>query len=332
MNVTVEAVQEVHSPSYISHVINTSTALLGTTILVANLFILLLIARLVLTTQGRIDNNNCFLTHLLSVTINDTLCGVMLFVMALISVYDVVTSYFCAYTLFCALALQTASQGNIICVSAQRYVFSRNISQSSLTWQMFHTKTLLIVNIVVAVGTFLTYITGAHVQTDTHKDTHCFLGNVLDQNVANLIRIYFIVGMVFTLFSDILCFLTIRKLKAGVSCGIQPEGSTDNRTGNSQLSQRELLRQTTKARQKRAIITIVLILGFFNLSVLPSFLGFVLTSVGSFNDQNSKRVLMMSMFTNSLINPVIIATRVKDIRTSIFRIFSGVRTYVVNRG
>lgn len=316
--------------SDLSTFVNTSSGVLGAIILVANLFILLLIVRLVVSTQGRMYNNNCFLTHLLSVTINDTFCGVMLFTMGFISVQSTGTSYFCAYVLFMALAFQTASQGNIICVSAQRYVFSRNISQSSLTWQMFHTKTLLVVNVAVAVGTFLTYITGAKVKTESHSDTHCFLGNILNQDVSNLIRVYFIVGMTFTVFSDILCFLTIRKLKAGIRCGVQPEGSTDNRTSNSLLSQRELLQQTTKARQRRAIFTIVLILAFFNLSVFPSFMGFVLTSVGWFEDQTAKRVLMLSMFTNSLINPVIIATRVKDIRTSVREIFSSVRTYVVN--
>lgn len=320
--------KETNSTSEWSVIVNTCTGVLGSIIFFANFAIMSLIIYLMVRRPGRKEGFS-FLVHLLSVSVNDTLCGLMVCTMAVITVDGEGIAKFCVYVLFLALTLQSASQGNICCVSAQRYVFSRNIRQNALTWRMFHTKTLLIVNVFVAFGTFVSYAVGGKVETDFYGDGQCYFSNVLDQDVGTLIRMYFMLGISFTFVSDVLCFLTIWKLRSNRGGTVRPDTSiSTGNTGSSNSSQNSLVSNTTKGRQRKAVVTIMLILGFFNMSVLPSFIGFMLKNAGVVYGTNTKRVLVMSMFINSLINPVIIATRVNDIRSLICGFFTNVISYV----
>lgn len=292
------------------------TAIFGAIIFLFNLFILVYLLRLLTDRVTRKQNVSLWI-NLFSVCINDTLCGLTVFVIAVLYVDDITSIYVCANIMFFALALQNASQGNIMCISVQRYVYARNLRSQTMSWQPFYTKTLLVVNFIIAAATVLYYLVHSKIRKNSLFDNGCNFYNVVYGNVDSVATTLVSVGMPFLILSDILCILTVHKLRANVSVGQHPGPSSSNDTGST-LNEVGLT-TTNKLKQQKAIATIILIIVSFNLSYFPSVFALILKLAGGIVSADAQRVLFMSVSINSFFNPVIIAVRTQTMRTLIKR-------------
>jgi len=76
---------------------------------------------------------------------------------------------------------------------------------------------------------------------------------------------------------------------------------------------------STRRRQQRAMVTLLLIVVFFNLSLLPYLTGFIVGIVFKVPLPNIVfRIMFLTLFTNSVANPLIIVTRIGEVRSSIY--------------
>lgn len=313
------ALKVTFSTSYIS--LRMLTAIFGSIIFLLNLFILVYLLRLLADRVAKKTIDSLWI-HLFSVCINDILCGLTLFFTAVLYVDESISIYACAITIFFSLALLNASQGNILCISVQRYICARNLRSRATSWQTLYTKTLLVVNLIIAVGTVLYFC----VQTTTRKssleefDHECRYSNVIENNAFSFGTIFIGVGLPLMIVSDILCILTVIKLKTNVSVG-QDAGAGSN-TETARAQNQVGRRETNKLREQTAIATIILIIVSFNISYLPSVLSLFVNLFGGYVFDFKRYVsqlLFFSLFINSFFNPIIIAGRTNTIRNLIKR-------------
>ena len=293
------------------------TAIFGFIVLLINLIVLVYLLRILVTTMKKKDNCN-LLIHLISVAVNDTLCGVTVFLIAVIYVNNQLSIYVCAYTMFFTLAFQNASQGNITCISVQRYVCSRNVHTLGQSWQTTYTKCMLTVNIIIAFVSLGYCLSQLNIRKTVRFDNGCNYYNISDGNILSVITAFFVVGIPFTVLSDILCFLTMHRLRARVRTTIEPIPSS-NTTDTVQTEEGDLVRTNYNVWQQKAIMTISLIIVSFNFSFLPSVLTLILKVSGVYISADTQRVVFMSLSMNSLFNPFIIASRTNTMRSLIRR-------------
>jgi len=83
------------------------------------------------------------------------------------------------------------------------------------------------------------------------------------------------VELVSTIVADIFSLMTIKKLQVKVSNIIQPE-SQNNTCSTFTSTTAGTIRHSTKLRQRKATVTLSLILLFINLSISPTIIVYVL--------------------------------------------------------
>lgn len=297
--------------------IEITTVVLGFAIFLANFTLVVFMCKHFILNNATMDKQG-FLVQTAFISVNDTLCGLVLFVIGFIQVKSQVTAYLCVYVTMASITLQLVSQGNLACICIQRYICVRNIRMQSRKVQTYFTRILMAVNITVGLLSMISFVSMTRVKDIANITSElCALTPSTEKENALTFSAYFVFGMIFTLISDIMSFWAIKKLKTEVNNAIQPSSSNTNSFRISSGQHSEIVRNSTKLRQRKATITICLILLFINLSFVPSLLSFIAVYMGIIIDYVFRRILLLSFFINSLVNPIIIVTRIEEMRLSI---------------
>lgn len=296
------------------------TVALGLATFVSNFLLLCIIIRLL----NRSDKYGIII-HTFFVCLNDTLCGLLLFLAGVWRVQDLATAYTCAYLILSSFALQIVSQANITCVCVQRYVFARHIRKTYTKWKSVHMKTLVFVNALIGGGSLVFYFSKAHIDNVPKASIRCKLAAVMSTDMSVLL-VNFILGLVFTITANIFCLLTISTLKTelhGTTQSITIARNNKVSVSSSQLD--ESVQQSMRICQQRATVTMLLIVLFFNISFLPTVIGNIVGLSGVHIPYVLRRPVLLALFVNSIVNPIIIVTRIKDIRSSIKDVYVNVK-------
>lgn len=167
----------------------------------------------------------------------------------------------------------------------------------------------------------------------------CQLKNAVHGEIGMVLVAVLMIGIPCLITGDILCLLTIIKLKAAVGViNVNPVNtcsaiSSKHKRSNTCKSQSDLNIVTSlRARQNKAIITLMLILIFLNMSVLPLVVSYILWFVGGIRVSNIvQRTLLFCLYANSLANPPIIGSRVEDVnnafKNTVFRAWSWMKQF-----
>ena len=295
--------------------VNHASAVFGFIVFLLNFLVLVYLLRLVVQAIQKGDNTS-LLVHLISVCINDTITGFSIFLVSVMYVENTFSIHVCAYSIFCTLALQNASQGNIVCISLQRYICARNIRKHRIAHQRFYTKTLLTVNSLVAIASLCYCILLLTIRENVLFDNACNYSNVANGNSLLVVSVFFAIGIPFTVVSDILCLMAVNKLRTKVTCELETTTSsypTETPTNTEHVR----LRTNNTLWQQKAMVTIILILVSFNVSFLPSLIGFIIKLADVALVGNASRLMYTSLSLNSLLNPFIIAWRTHSMRSLI---------------
>lgn len=293
----------------------TLTCVFGLVMLLENVALISVITKLWVKQDVKKDAND-IIVHTMFVCANDMFSGLVVFVLGLVRVRGAASAHFCVYTLVMSMSLQLMSQGNITCICLQRYIGARNVRRLSSGRQRYRTLSLMLVNILIG-GVSLGSSIGQSYSSvkSTHEDSDfCSLAELLPNKAVVIGVVYYQFGLVLTIAADVLCFLTIRKLSTEINSAIQPQDTTSTTVTTSSTQPSSTVRTSVKLRQQKAIFTMLIILVILNLSVLPTLFAYALKMVGLTLDTLAARILYLSIFLNSLINPIIIVTRVQDIR------------------
>jgi len=287
----------------------------GLVIFIENVILLVFLCKL-LTKYDSGKEQFDVITQVFFVCANDTLSSFVLFLMGFLRVTDDITARVCVYTILLSSTLQFMSQSNITCICAFRYSIAKNVRKLRPRRRSLFTIVLVFVNVTVGLLCMTSF--SANVQLNSiPKDTNIaceFAALVTSTSTRVLASIGIVVGFIITIIADILCVMTVHRLKREID-HVQPV-----MTINSSLSEPSrstaTIRQSTKTHQQNAIFTIVLIVLFFNLSILPLLFGRILILAGVELSTTVQRLAFLCMFFNSLINPIIIAKRIPEIKRS----------------
>lgn len=218
------------------------------------------------------------------------------------------------------MALLTTSQGNILCICIQRYIVARNIRNLTPENQSFHRNVcLLFVNIIVGTTSFILSTFQADISDESRRNEAgkmCDFLTALGASGPTVGRTFYFFQLTTTVAADIICLFTIMKLRREVKQAVNPSHRVTTSTN---------VCMTIKTRQHKAIVTMFLLLVFFNVSMLPQHIFVTLTILG-FNDDNIPgRYFFLLLFFNSLVNPIIIMTRTLEIRQKIRELYLYIR-------
>ena len=317
------------SDSVLLSVATSLTTILGLAIFLENIGLIIIIVKLCM--KQDVKDTNDIIIQTLFVCTNDMLSGFTLFVLSFIRVTDKDTAHFCAYTILLSLSLQIMSQSNITCICVQRYIGARNIRKLTSGRQRYRTLSLMLVNALIGGGSLVSSIVQSYNSVKHSFKTHglCSFGNVLENKNQSIGILFYHIGFLLTISADVLCLLTIRKIRTEINAVVQPDVTSSTMiTSSSQTTQtnpNNSVRTTVRLRQQKAIFTLLFILITLNLSVVPTLFGYTMSLLGWNMTLLDVRLLYLSIFLNSLINPIIIATRVHDIRQEITKLVRRVR-------
>ena len=323
MNSTSTSVSTLLNDSKLLSVATSLTTIFGLAIFLENIGLIALIVKLCL--KQDVKDTNDIIIHTLFVCANDMLSGFAVFVLSFIRVTDEGKAHFCVYTLILSLSLQMMSQGNMTCICVQRYIGARNIRKLTNGRQRYRTVILMLVNVFVGGGSLVSSITQSYrsVKPSYKINDLCSFGNVLEGNSQSIVIVIYNTGLLLTIAANVLCFLTIRKLRTEINSVVQPEGTSTTMTTSSthkiQTNHNNGVRTSIRLQQQKAIFVLLFILVLLNLSIVPTLFGFTMALLGWKMTVLDRRLLYLSLFLNSLINPVIIATRVPVIRQEIIK-------------
>lgn len=261
--------------------------------------------------QGKYD----IIIQAFSVCINDTLASFMLIWMGLIRVTGNISAHVCVSSVVLSLTFQAMSQCNIVCISAFRYTVARNIRNIRAGRVKHYAKILIAVNIcvfTVSLVTILATLKLYYIPDGT--DLACEALVVIASNSTFLqTGIFFSVGVLCIILSVILCLMTIYRLRREINAVVHSE-ATDTTASSSDNTRGDTTWMSAKSRQQRAIYTMLFILLFFNISIMPMILARSLAYFGLEPSPQIKRLMFISLFLNSMFNPIIIATRIREIK------------------
>lgn len=267
---------------------------------------------------------NSFTIQLAFVCANDVGCGMIIMFLS-IPVTDTITFYLCGLSFVILNVLICMAQGNIFFISLQRYIFARNIRATTIKWKATLSNALIAVNGIVGIVVLIIDLSASPFYT-AYRGKECTMAVFVDFGKQTMLTLFFF-GLPTMLVSNIFCFLSIRRLSsysavAPALAGVSGSGSTDqeNNTDGGSVN--------FKKNQKRAIVTVILILISFNFSTLPTFirifLGFFNVSFGL----SINRLLLFSIFCNSLANPLIYISRMHSMRTMVVNDVTRLKQFV----
>ena len=237
MNSTSSTVRTLTIDSAILSVATSLTTLLGLTMFLENIGLIMIIVKLCL--KQDVKDTNDVIIYTLFVCANDMLSGFTVFVLSFISVTDEVTAHFCACTILMSLSLQIMSHSNITCICVQRYIGARIIRKLTSGRQRYRTLSLMLVNVLIGGGAFVSSIAQSYriIQPSYKINELCSFGTVFKKESQSISIVFYNIGILLTISANVLCFLTIRKLRTEINTVVQPGVTSSNMaTSNSQTN------------------------------------------------------------------------------------------------
>lgn len=308
-----------------------TTVLVGFLILVINGAIVAVLAKLLFELKSRTNKEKHSIhIHTLFVCVNDMLAGLVLGTLGFLRVKEHIRANICVYTAFASFAFQLVSQGNITCICFQRYSVLKNITNTLNGQRFVQTKLLLSVNIGIGVLAFLSFVLFSPVKDPPYSDNgFCNVTDLINGDAAMTLVFFFIFGLIFTIISDVFCIISVCKLRTDIKVAVQTSHisamSGTHSSGHSALVMDTDVHNRLKVRQRKATITVCLIAFFFNLAIFPIICSFILNYTGSSSNILQRRIIHISTFLNSLINPFIVAFRVENIAMAFRKMFNKIR-------
>ena len=297
------------------------TALFGGIIFLVNVCILFVIVKMI-SSQQTYNDKFGFLIHIFFVSI-DTCCGLVLFLIGLINVEGQISARVCAFIMFASFTLQLVSQGNIACVCIQRFIITKNVQNVDMKWKSSYTKTLFVVNSLIGITSLVTLQTQSIDDDIPYSYGPCKGSSIMGWVVSRITLTIYCIGFFFTIVGDVFCALTFCRLRRQVNMAVGSNTNT-NTAGSTKDDQSSLsINAATRRRNQMAMRTLLLIVASFNISLLTYIIGNVqLMLRTSLQSEENGRILFLTMFINSFVNPVIIAVRIKDVRIHISTLLS----------
>ena len=253
-----------------------------------------------------------FIKQLLVLCMNDTLSSFILFWLGLLRVTGKESALICVFVGVLPVMFQLMTVSNITCICAFRYAMARNLRKRAAVRQSRFTLCLVVVNVTVGVVTVAAFsATLELVLIPEGAYIACSYIAVTSSKTQQMVLLLYIVPvMLCMVVCDILCVITILRLHIELKMVVQTEGSSNTTT--SSLSQQQAA--SRKSGQSRAICTIILILTCFNISILPIVVGMSFDISGTQFSSDVKRACFLCMYLNSMMNPIIIAVRIQEVR------------------
>lgn len=299
----------------------------GLLIFSLNLIILVIISKLVS------NDKHGIIVQFLFVTTNDVLCGLVLFVKSFVRLSSQTMVNLCVYIILISLALQIVSQGNIVCICAQRYFYIRNLRKIT-TPSSIQTKVLIAVNVIIGVVSLTVFIINSQIKDVAEIPSRfCILTPILRDNVVYVTPATFVLGITFILVSNVICVKTILALRQQVNIAVLSKATeiTSVKVPNNSGQTDERTTAAMRSRQQRAIKTLLLIVICFDLSSIPNIVTFILIFLGQPFSNTARAYVYASYFLNSIANPIIIAKRTEDVRNSLLVLFVCIKTKLFAR-
>lgn len=295
------------------------TSVTGTVAFLENTILFVLIANIMLKLEKQKKTQPDVLVHVFFVCINDTLNGIVMFLISVIRINDATSAFACAYVIILLLSLQITSQGNITCICIQRYFIARTIRTPGSKRQTTRTFVLVLINFLIGTTSFATCAIPLKIrQVRQGSQDMCSYAVVANEQMGLINMLYYLLGLILTLVSDAMCLLTICRLRKELTSVVQPERTTTiSKTEDTYVQHITCASKSAKQRQQKATITIILILGLFNVSVFPVLILHSLSYIGIEMSLQSRRLIFLTLFMNSLFNPIIICTRIHEIQKMI---------------
>jgi len=305
----------------------TLTSVFGVVSFLENVLLLVFVLKLL----KRLNSNNeqyDFIKQMFFLSVNDTLSSFMLFWLGIIRVTDKETALICAFVDYIPMAVQSMSLSNITCICTFRYCIARNLRKRGAVRQSRFTLVLIVVNCVVGVLSMSSFLATLEIR-DIPKGTRmaCEYISIVSNQTRMLIgTMFYFTIILFTVVSDIMCLLTIVRLKREMMVVVESSEEGTGTTDSSQINQ-QANKTRMNAGQRRAICTVLLILVFFNVSILPLVFGLAFAFSSAFKvPDHVLRVLFLWVFVNSMCNPIIIAARIQEIRRMLKQFWEDVKT------
>lgn len=297
-------------------VVDFTTSCLGFAIVLENIVIAILITKLRISTK----TNSFILLQFLFVSINDLLSGGVLSILGFIRVYGEFGARFCVYAYLLSMSLQMMSQWNILCICFQRFIATKNILNTRVEPQLCRALVLFSVNALVGTSSLVFGLSRVSIlPLEQIQWGFCSIRSVLGKYLsAKIGSVYYSLGIIVIICADLFCFMTIRKLKCMMNSIINPSEETGD-VANSIAC----IRKSMKMHQEKAIKTLCIILTLLNISYLPSIAGYKIAFIGPKMTVLEARWLYLSLFLNSLLNPIIMLLTVEAIGKEFHKTFLG---------
>ena len=294
---------------------STITSLSGGISFLENAALLCFLVRLLKQYKSHTEHLD-FTMQIVFVCVNDTASSFILFWLGIIRVTGNGTATFCAFAVLLSVTIQTMSLCNIMCICAFRYNVAKNIRKVGAVRRSRKNVILVAVNIAVAIfGMSLFWGTLELRSIPDGTNIACYYKAVVSGKATLLlIGIGILVLIVCTVVSDVLCCMTIYRLKRDIAV-VENSEVIQSVTDISMAKQRSGgNRRGMKSGQQAAITTILIVLVLFNMSLLPNVIASSIVLAGIYISPMTQRIIYLSMYFNSMFNPLIIACRFQDIR------------------
>ena len=210
-------------------------------------------------------------------TTNDGLSGFFLLFVGNLRVKDCVSAFVCAYASFITLLIQLLSQINIACICAYRYSIARNIRKFELKRRFSIVLTIL--NLTFSISKSIIF--GSTLQLwplIEDMDSLCINNRASTDDVFGSF-VGYAVGTMCLFTADILCLLTIYRLKREINVTVSSSDAGQSSTTVETSSRDKTVRLTMRKQQQTAIFVVFLILVIFNLSILHILINLTLVSL-----------------------------------------------------
>jgi len=249
----------------------------------------------------------------------DGLSGFFLLCVGTIRVKNNITAFMCAYASYMTLNLQFMSQINIACICAYRYRIARNIRRFELKRKSRFTIGLTIINLTLGISNICIFSSTLQIKPVVEgMDFACSYNRVIlstDDVLGSPVG--YAVGTMCLFTADILCLLTIYRLKREINVTVSSSDAGQSSTTVETSSRDKLVRLTMRKQQQTAIFVVFLILIIFNLSIVPILITITLLYSGVHLSNEAFELGLLFLYIHALLNPVIITTRIVEVRKTV---------------
>jgi len=305
-------------PSGKSEIATAVTSVFGTLIVIENLTLVCVMGMVIKRLDSRHSQREIIIQSVFLST-NDGLSGFFLLFVGNIRVKDKVTAFMCAYSSHMTVILQLLSQINIACICVYRYTIARNIRKFDVKRKSRFTLVLTIINMTVGISNMIIFSSTLKLRPILEGvDFACNYNRVVSSTDDVLgSSLGYAVGTMCLFTADILCVLTIYRLKREINVTVSSSDAGQSSTTVETSTRDKLVRLTMRKQQQTAIFVVFLILVIFNLSILPIIIAGALLYAGVNLSMEVFGLVLLSLYIHALLNPVIITTRILEIRKTV---------------